>query len=285
MSSIYRYNYNTNGLTCQRSIDHEPDPSGFTMHAHDLLEIYIFISGNGSYIVEGTTYSLQPDDILIMRSTEVHKLNISPDESYERLTIHFSPTLFRKFDTNDQILEPFFHHPLGQLNQYRPSDFPSEHWRSCLQAIETYAKANVELDLFIISNLFALLTELCIAFHNRTDKDIMENSNNVSIELIDYINKNLYNQISLKDISEHFYLSQSQTNRIFKKATGSSVWEYILIKRLLTAKQLIQNGESPLKARSSCGFTDYSSFYRKYKMMFGCSPKDDVTIYKNKPSN
>jgi AraC-like DNA-binding protein len=255
------------------------------MHAHDVLEIFIFISGKGSYVVEGNTYSLLPYDILIMRSTEAHKLNISPEEPYERVTIHFSPTLLRKFDNYEHILEPFFHHPLGRLNQYHPSDFSSEHWLSCLNAIETYANANVSIDLFILSNLFALLAELCNAFHNRTDKDIFENSNNVSIEMIDYINKNLYNQISLKEVSTHFFLSQSQTNRIFKKATGSSVWEYILLKRLLVAKQLIQNGETPLKAHNSCGFTDYSSFYRKYKLLFGCSPKDDVNIYRNRPSS
>ena len=97
-------------------------------------------------------------------------------------------------------------------------------------------------------------------------------------QLIDYINKNLYEPLSLSRLSDKFFLSQSQLNRLFKKATGTSVWEYITIKRLIAARNRIRVGEHSGKVCISCGFKDYSSFYRMYKNRFGVSPKqDDMT--------
>ncbi|MFR7743955.1 MAG: hypothetical protein ACLU3I_12215 [Acutalibacteraceae bacterium] len=58
----------------------------------------------------------------------------------------------------------------------------------------------------------------------------------VASELINYINQELFSKISLATIGQRFFLSKSQINRIFRKATGSSVWEYILIKRLFAAR-------------------------------------------------
>lgn len=77
-------------------------------------------------------------------------------------------------------------------------------------------------------------------------------------------------------ISEKFYISKSQLNRKFKRITGSTVWEYILTKRLIFAKELLQNGEHPTTVYLKSGFKDYCSFFRAYKIKFGVSPKNDL---------
>ena len=135
----------------------------------------------------------------------------------------------------------------------------------------------------IHSKLFTILFEIYKAYNSRKDRlsDIAE-SPDVAKQLIEYVNKNLYEPLSLNSLSERFFLSQSQLNRLFRRATGTSIWEYITIKRLITARNRIRVGEHAGKVCISCGFKDYSSFYRMYKARFGVSPKQDDMTRGNK---
>jgi AraC-like DNA-binding protein len=53
---------------------------------------------------------------------------------------------------------------------------------------------------------------------------------------------------------------------------GISVYRYIMIKRLLMARQLLAAGEPAGQVCANCGFSDYTSFYRAFKTEYGISP-------------
>jgi len=95
-------------------------------------------------------------------------------------------------------------------------------------------------------------------------------------QLVAYVNEHLFEPISLQTVADHFYRSRSQISRTFQQATGSSLWEYVSIKRLLAARAMIQRGESAGTACQACGFSDYSSFFRAYRSHFGHAPKEDA---------
>ena len=97
-------------------------------------------------------------------------------------------------------------------------------------------------------------------------------------ELVNFINRHLSDNLSLEILSNHFYLSKSQLNRIFKVGTGTSIWEYILLKRLMGARNLIKSGVGVVKASQQFGFSDYSAFYRAYKKHYNVSPKSDFKM-------
>ena len=94
-------------------------------------------------------------------------------------------------------------------------------------------------------------------------------------EVITYINEHLSEELSLELLSGHFYLSKPQLSRRFKQMTGTSIWEYIIIKRLMQARRLIRSGEQVMIAAQQCGFRDYSAFYRAYKGRYGRSPQEE----------
>ena len=95
-----------------------------------------------------------------------------------------------------------------------------------------------------------------------------QKSQTISERAIKYVNKHLFEEITVCSIADHFNLSTSQLTRIFKNNVGSSPWEYILRKRLTAAKEMISNGKTSQDACFECGFSDYSSFYRAYAKYF-----------------
>ena len=50
------FSFREGSLYCHRSLDEDPRPEDFPVHAHETPEIYLFLSGNGEYLVEGSRY-------------------------------------------------------------------------------------------------------------------------------------------------------------------------------------------------------------------------------------
>jgi len=127
----------------------------------------------------------------------------------------------------------------------------------------------------IFAGLIPLLNEMYRIHMVHCEEDA--GIDTVEYRVIRYINKNLTQPISLDDICNNFYLSKTQLCRMFKDATGTTVWKYITTKRLVKARQLIESGENPTHIYATqCGFSNYSSFYRAYVKHFGCAPTKDA---------
>lgn len=265
------FEYRDRLLYCHHSIDAQPDPAEFPMHAHEMLEVFCFLSGKGRYFVEGTEYPLEPGAVMLMRAAEAHKLVIDPSAPYERIAIHFRPELLKTIDLQEHLLRPFEDRPLGRLNLYRPGDLPAGPWRAAFQDFSFQDSG--EIRTHVLSRLLLLLPILCDAFALRKGRD--QPPQGSAAQLVAYVNDHLFEDISLQSIAKAFYRSPSQISRLFRTVTGSSLWRYVRVKRLLAARAMIQRGESARTACDACGFLDYSSFYRAYKAHFGQSPRED----------
>ncbi len=244
--------------------------------AHNRNEILYFISGRASYLVEGSVYKLVPGSVLIIRSGEMHKIVIEEDLPYERMALHFDADIMNLIDKSGVLSEPFNNRPLGVGNLYSSNDIRIGHIYECLKSIDSSPEDNEMRRIAITSNLFAILYEIKLAFDKRGSKKFSNRPvRSLTGEIIAYINANLSSELSLDMLSEKFYISKNHLNRIFKIATGVTVWEYVKLKRLIMARNYILSGSSAITACQSSGFNDYSAFYRAYKEQFGVSPKSN----------
>ena len=84
--------------------------------------------------------------------------------------------------------------------------------------------------------------------------------------------ENLSRDVSLDTLARRFFVSKYYLCRAFKKHNGVSVHGYINHKRVMYAKQLIEQGETASGAAYKVGFGDYSAFYRAYVKIIGKAP-------------
>lgn len=273
------FTYRDGELYSHHTLDETPNSEAFTMHAHEWMEVFYFLSGDASYLVEGTLYPLHPHDILITRSAETHTPIVAADAPYERIVLHFSPGLVRQFDPELTLLAPFMDRRLGRHNLYPASADPEGRLRGAFAGFSFEGVEEVRLNL--IARLLLFLTTL--KGMQGSDTRLHAPAQGMQSRVVRYVNEHLFEDLSLQAVADHFYCSRSQISRVFQQATGSSLWAYVTIKRLLAARAMIQRGESAAAAGLKCGFSDYSSFYRAYQKQFHHSPRADASLAGQEP--
>ncbi len=270
------FSYSDKNINFHHTLDritNEKTEVSTAVHAHKQNEIFYFLQGKASFLVEGHIYKLVPGSIMIMRSGELHKVQILSDAPYERMALHFDDNILDFFDPEHTLLEPFYNRPLGVGNSFPPSSIKGGRIYECLKSIDS-APDNAEMRRIAISaNLYSILYEIKIAYLEKKNETARKKENPLAGEIIAYINANLSSELSLDILTSKFFISKNHLNRIFKAASGITVWEYIKLKRLLLARASILEGVPAAIACESSGFKDYSAFYRAYKKQFGDSPR------------
>lgn len=96
----------------------------------------------------------------------------------------------------------------------------------------------------------------------------------LSLAIKQYLNENHKKNLSVKEISDHFFVSVSTACHCFKADFGISIKKYLIEKKMDEAKKLIEKGESPKKVCEKLNYENYTTFYRNYRKHFGVSPSD-----------
>ena len=121
--------------------------------------------------------------------------------------------------------------------------------------------------------LIEFLVRVCRAYYDTPESvknDITEDEK--VNQVIGYINENLADSLSLDNLAGRFYISKFYLSRRFKQFTGLTIYQYIMKKRLITARNMLRAGNPVTVSCLQCGFNDYSNFLKAFKREFGENP-------------
>lgn len=247
----------------------------YGIHYHEYYELYYFVEGDAEYMVEGKVYHMTPHSLLLLSPYSFHGVKVCSDAPYTRYFIYFSPEIFPPHQ-RELLLACF---PDNQKNS--PKEVFYEHTENynLLAYLENLVTSQAQ-PISVRNQYFDIYTSALLAQINLMSQALRPSpvtttrSQTIS-DILDYINDHLSENITLDLLSERFFISKHYLNRSFKKATGTTVIDYVIYKRAIHARQLLYNGLSATEAGLASGFHDYSSFYRAYKKTFDCSPKLD----------
>ena len=250
----------------------------FEYHHHDFSKIVILIDGDLTYYIEGKAYILKPWDILFINKNEIHKPVINPNKYYERIVIWLNPDFMAKYaQGNNNLLKCFEVAIKNNYNLLRLNIKSIEIIKNIIQDIQGCDNSNEFGSEILKESLFVKLMVLMNRLFLNSDKnrDMEDIQYDKTIEgVLNYINSNLENDLSIDTIASNFFISKYYLMRKFKSQIGSSIHNYIIQKRLILAKSLISEGLTMSNVCSKCGFNDYSSFVRAFKKVYGVSPSN-----------
>lgn len=253
----------------------DENPFDVDFHYHDFHKIIIILKGNLSYSVEGRTYNLRTNDMIFVSAGEVHRPILHDHSPYERIIIYISKEYLASYKTDDVDLglcfstvskngahvlriPGFSTSKLGQIIRDLEASFDSNEYANELYHNILFVEFLIQLNRIIIQNQAAYISNT--------------STNPKMLNIIDYINSHLTEDLSIDILSDKFFLSRYYLMHTFKEETGYSIGNYISTKRLLLAKELISNGTTITEACFACGFHNYSTFLRAYKKQFHTVP-------------
>lgn len=247
----------------------------YFLHCHNFYEVYFFLDGDVDYLVEGRQYKPTPNSLLLLSPHVFHGVKINGGKTYKRFSIHFHPDIL-SLDRRSFLLSAFssFEKQPGRKIYYEHAD--SYRIPCCLEALEDCALKNEALrDALLPVCVEALLAQIISMEDACESAPSMARATDTVTRIIWYLNQHLKENITLDQLSELFFISKHHLNKVFRKATGTTVFDYLLHKRITAAQQLLITGCSAQEAASEAGFGDYSAFYRAYTRINGHSPLRD----------
>lgn len=114
-----------------------------------------------------------------------------------------------------------------------------------------------------------------LIFNLLKDKISSLEENPVIISIKRYIRKNLSCKLTLNTIAKQVGYTPNYCDSLFKKETGVSIINYLIMERIAEAKRLLDEKILSLKdIADSVGFKDYNYFSRTFKKLSGISPTE-----------
>ena len=257
---------------------------GVPVHQHDFYEVYFFIGGSVEYSVEGRTYELKSGDLLLINPLELHQPRIAPDQQdYERIVLWINKNYLSELCFNKTSLTRCFDSSIpDHTNLLRPTKIQQTYISAMLTELINESKNDsyaVEIaSEAILLRFLVELNRLTITSSMNIKKE--EVSSSIIPDVLEYINNHFCEKLTLSEIADEFFVSKYYLSHAFNNVVGTSVHRYIVLKRLIHAKQMLLSGIRSTTAAENCGFNDYAGFYRAFTAEYGVTPTEFVKMNK-----
>ena len=253
----------------------------FESHYHDFYKIVFFVSGKAGYHIEGRTYTLLPGDILLVDRFAIHKPEIDASVPYERYVLWIRADLaeqrllecFKTMQNRATALlrvSPDKQHALRSLlSELEKEDIALKQNAAGLSGAGSYGADLLMQSIFV--RLMISLERIILGETSFPEWKNVRSDTQVD-QLLHYINTHLTDDLSADSLAKKYYINKYYLMRRFKEATGYTLHQYVLSKRLIQGRTLISGGVPVTKAAVMCGFGDYTTFIRAYKKQFHSVP-------------
>jgi len=191
---------------------------------------------------------------------------------------------------NKDMLSSILTDLIHSLNSHSPKQKDNISNLICAQLAVTFSEINYNFSDF---HFLKDMIQKCV-YHNDTssyefmqiiyilDKACQTVTNHIDQandhivnSVLEYINKNYKEQISLTDAADSVYRNSSYISRLIKQSTGKSFTQILTDKRLDEAKKLLRNSTMPISAISlAVGYPNVKYFSRLFNNRIGMVPND-----------
>ena len=273
--SLYYYNFD-------KHFSHVPEK-------HDFWEMIYIDSGEIDAITDGLGETVTQGQVLFNKPNELHAHISNGKVSNNMLVISFtshSPAmsffdhkLFTLDKTQKTLLSLFMNEAkiaLGEISgdfeNKNPIDFTNAPFGS-VQLLECYF---IEFLLILKRS-----NDEAVRVVTKTESTLELARSAIAGLMVDYLKNNVYQNVTLKDLCQKFYMGKTQLCKIFSSYAEKGPIEYFLDLKIEESKRLLcQEKHSISKISDLLGYSSIHAFSRAFKNAVGLSPNEYRKKYK-----
>jgi AraC-like DNA-binding protein/mannose-6-phosphate isomerase-like protein (cupin superfamily) len=238
------------------------------MHSHDdFVEIIFVCKGRGTVTFHGEKIDAEMGDILVYNQDVLHEECSDPDLPLSLINISLHGQFVEELPKNHIL--PDGMRPVLKTEElfslfYALFSFVRDIYSRNTQGAKELCTNSVNLVLSLIQELV----------RRNLERNISEETTpSVTQDIMEYISKNYFRNIRLKDLEEQFHFSQYYLARKFKEETGYTINEYITNRRIGEAGKLLIYTDLPVAVIAHrVGYENPSHFSAAFKKNMGISP-------------
>lgn len=221
-------------------------------------------SGKLSTSVEGQTYEMTSNQMMVYAPNQFHDQKTF-DEATSYLTVIVDLTISEKDRT---------------IITNRIFDLD----RDSKQVLDSFLRTNEEITTIDYDKMMLAIEKIVINLISQETRPMQKAANTpmqqkfedeLINEILLYINENIYSPLNVEDLCEHFAISRSSLQSLFRNYVYIAPKEYISNMKLEKSKVLIKESKYTISEISSIlGFSSIHYFSRRFKQRFDMNPTD-----------
>ena len=238
-------------------------------HWHNSLEIVLPICGGEYAWVDGRYYKLYQENMmpLIINSRSIHAFESGCPKPYIGLALLINYQFLK--DVYPEIDHISFKQPDEEVGMLIK--------KQLFLINEYYETESTHKDLLITSALFhiiyLLVEHLSIEKKDKVELKSEKNKHRI-ISIINYIDDNYQEDLTIEQLSEVFHLSEGHLSKLFKENLGMTIKAYISQTRAKEVRNALLTSDLPLiDIAIMCGFPNVKSMNKVFKDLYHCTPK------------
>ncbi len=244
-------------------------------HFHHDFELLLILSGNATLLYQGKTYSLQPEDIILLNPNETHELHTTT-EGLTTLCMQFSPKFFENTMPSLKFLSFDALHLSHVLSKGQLHTIRCLFMETCYQ----YMKRSVNWQL-ISSSLLGLLVSTLLKYvpwHTYSEEEVYASDlRRKRVEyIIKYVEDNYANKILLSDIAKKQGISTGYLSHFIRDNLNQSFQEYVTSVRFRHAIRLLNSNKSLIDICLETGFSNTRYLTKAFLKYQGVTPKEYI---------
>ncbi len=242
----------------------------------EVYEILCVTEGGADFWVEDQCYKLHAGDILLVPAGVMVGASLKQRGCpFQRHSIWMSRRFLTFLKLQDDAAD-FSFIQAAQQGRYLLR-LPEELFEGLEGGFETVVaecqgdKLNGELSTkAMLSALIVQINRLVKAMGGEV---LLPGAHNRLAPVLTHIHQNCTAALTVEGLAKQFGYSPSHLAHSFKKHMGTSLYHYILLRRLQIGREAMLNGVPVKEAYQRCGFGDYAGFYRAFTKEYGISPQ------------
>lgn len=254
------------------------------MHMQEFFEINIITRGKGKHYIGDNVVDAEMGDVFVVPPMVKHGYS-REDGELDVFHILIGNKFIEKNIAELQTIPSFFvlftAEPLMRAQTKNPLHLHLDKeqfgkvYKILLESLD-YQTFQDSFDAVMRSSYcMMIITMLCKVYHEQSSKEVHNNavSDQLFMRVISMIHENYYEKLTINDLAKAANLSRSIFIKKFKEICGLPPLEYITVKRIEAAEQMLANTKlSILEISFKCGFYDSSHFAKKFIKKNGISP-------------
>lgn len=258
------------------------DGSNVDEHTHDFLELVYIVSGSGYHVIGGVTYQVEQGDLIFCNFGQTHAYYST--NQMKMINCLLNPVfLGQELLNSENALEILALSSFQEFNNNIDKILPKVRFNDIDRVeveiiLEMMIKELQNKQIGYRNSLkgytHILLTKVFREMHKTDSSDILYHVNCLSPEILQYIETNCFEKLTLTELAERCFYSPAYFSRIFKEYFGRTLTEYIHEKRVSEAVRLLSETDMNIEAIcNKIGYQDKKQFYKIFRKYIGTTPQ------------